>query len=80
VAWEQAGRNRGIGDGRREGGGGLDDDEWTQMHTETRMEDTTILFRHTTPGNKKRLLNVKRETVKIKVEYHIMDTGMWAGK
>ena len=43
------------------------------------MEEMTILFRHTTPGNEKRLLNVKRETVKIKVEYQ-MDTGMWAGK
>jgi hypothetical protein len=26
------------------------------------MEDMTILFRHTTPGNKKRLLNVKRDS------------------
>ena len=42
VAWEQAGGNRGLDLEPRESRG--KDDEWTQTHMGTRMEDTTLLF------------------------------------
>ena len=40
VAWEQAGRNRGLDFKPQEKR--VMDDEWTQTHTGTRMEDVTL--------------------------------------